>query len=49
MDFETFREEAANYLEAAGVPYSRTLDDQLWTLYNAGAKPHEVPTKLTAN
>ena len=33
MEFEQFKDEAANYLEDAGIAYSQALDEKLWALY----------------
>lgn len=46
MEFEQFKDEAANYLEDAGIPYSPALDDKLWELYQAGVPPHAVPARI---
>ena len=43
MEFDTYRDEAANHLEDAGIAYSRAMDDQLWSLFNKGTKPWDVP------
>lgn len=42
MDFEEWKDEAACYLEDAGIPYSATLDEKLFSLWQSGTKPHEV-------
>lgn len=49
MEFDEFKDVAANYLEAAGVPYAPALDDKLWALYQAGVKPHDVPSRINSD
>lgn len=46
MDFDEWKDEAANHLEDSGAPYSVALDDALFALWKAGEKPHEVINKL---
>jgi len=45
-DFEEWKEEVANYLEDAGIAYSRQLDDQLCELWQERLKPYQVPDRL---
>ncbi|MGG2621717.1 hypothetical protein [Pseudomonas aeruginosa] len=42
MDFEDWKDEAANYLEDSGIAYSESLDDQLFLLWQSGLNPHDV-------
>lgn len=42
MEFEQFKDEAANYLEGAGIAFNAQMDNFLWSLWNRGVKPHEV-------
>ena len=42
MEFDNYRDLAANYLEDAGIAYSPAMDDRLWALYSNGTKAHEV-------
>lgn len=46
MSFEDWKEEAANYLEAAGIAYFSALDDQLFALWSKGVKTDKVPDLL---
>ena len=48
MEFDQFKDAAANYLEDAGVAYSQALDEKLWALYQAGVAPHDVPARIAA-
>lgn len=42
MNFEDFKEQAVNHLEAADSPYSSELDDVLWALWRQGLRPDQV-------
>ncbi|MBK3780310.1 hypothetical protein G3A43_08570 [Paraburkholderia aspalathi] len=42
MDLEEFVDAAADYLEAAGIVYSPSIDEWLETLWKQGVKPHLV-------
>lgn len=46
MEFEEWKDEAANYLEDAGIPYSVALDEQLSELWRSGSKPHDVVCEI---
>jgi hypothetical protein len=46
MDFEDWKEEAANYLESRGISYSEALDEKLMELWQSGVEPHQVPDKI---
>jgi len=48
MEFDQFKDAAANYLEDAGIAYSQALDEELWGLYQRGVQPHDVPARIAA-
>lgn len=46
MDFEEFKDEAANYLEDAGIDSDSVSDEALRDLWLKKVKPHQVVAAL---
>ena len=42
MEFQQFKDAAANYLEAEGIDSDSVSDDLLWSLWSKGANPADV-------
>lgn len=49
MNFENFKEDAANYLEDAGIPYNTAMDDTLWSLWQRGIRPDQVVAEISTS
>ncbi len=49
MEFDEYRDQAANYLEDLGIGYDISMDDFLFELYNKGIKPHDVNSYIATD